>query len=110
MANHLSMAIIDSILPLHQRGWSQRRIARELNIDRETVARHLQAQGLAPKPANAPLGSATPQPESKPANAPLGSPAIEADAKPANAPLGSAIPAEVPPAGGAAAPAPGPRQ
>ena len=33
--------MIDTILSLHQRGWSQRRIADELGVDRETVARHL---------------------------------------------------------------------
>jgi len=31
--------MIDTIRSLHLRGWSQRRIARELGIDRETVAR-----------------------------------------------------------------------
>ena len=41
MANHLEMAHVETILSLHGRGWSQRRIARELGIDRETVARHL---------------------------------------------------------------------
>jgi transposase len=83
------MATIDYILTLHQRGWSQRRIARELNIDRETVARHLRVRGPASKPANAPLGSNPTEPDSKPANAPIGSDAIEATSKPANAPLGS---------------------
>src|SRR6516162_2147470 len=61
MANHLSMATIDFVLTLHQRGWSHRRIARELNIDRETVGRHLQAQGVSAKPANAPIGSDAPK-------------------------------------------------
>ena len=58
MANHLTMALIDSVRTLHQRNWSQRRIARELGIDRETVARYLQAAATESKPANAPLGSA----------------------------------------------------
>jgi transposase len=89
MANHLSMAINDSILALHQRGWSQRRIARELNIDRETVSRHLQGQETASKPANAPIGSGPTESDSKPANAPLGSDPVEARSKPANAPIGS---------------------
>jgi transposase len=44
------MALIDTIQRLHQQGWSQRRIARELQIDRETVARYL-APCEAPKPA-----------------------------------------------------------
>jgi transposase len=73
MANRLKMAVIDSVFTLRQRGWSVRRIARELGIHRETVARHLR-QGQPPaKPANAPLGSAAVPAESKPANAPLGS-------------------------------------
>ena len=97
MANHLSMAINDSIVALHQRGWSQRRIARELNIDRESVARHLRAEETAPKPANAPLGSGPPQADSNPAIAPLGSAPMEATSKPANAPLGSAAVRESPP-------------
>lgn len=53
MANQLTMALIDTIYTLHQRGWSQRRIAEELGIHRDTVARYLQQ----PKPAIAPLGS-----------------------------------------------------
>jgi transposase len=94
MANYLSMATSDYILILHQRGWSQRRIARELNVDRETIARHLQAQHRASQPANAPIGSGTAEAESKPANAPLGSAPSAAESKPANAPLGSADSAE----------------
>ena len=40
MANQLKMALIDTIQRLHQQGWSQRRIARELDIDRNrTTAR-----------------------------------------------------------------------
>jgi len=54
MANQLSVAKMHSILTLHDRGWSQRRIARELGIDRETVARHLRRAGaVAAKPATA---------------------------------------------------------
>jgi len=41
MANQLKMADVQSILTLHARGWSRRRIARELGLDRETVGRHL---------------------------------------------------------------------
>jgi transposase len=58
MANRLTMADIQTILTLHQRGWRNRRIARELNIDRETVAKYLRASACAAKPAKAPLGSA----------------------------------------------------
>jgi transposase len=50
VANQLKMALIDTIQRLRQQKWSQRRIAKELQIDRETVARYL-AQQKAPKPA-----------------------------------------------------------
>lgn len=58
MANRLKMAKIDAILTLHQRKWSIRRIAKELGIHRDTVARHIQDYERGPKPARAPLGSA----------------------------------------------------
>jgi len=41
MSNHLKVAMIDLILSLRRKGWSQRRIATELGINRETVARYL---------------------------------------------------------------------
>jgi transposase len=72
MANLLKMALIETIYSLHQRGWSQRRIARELGIHRETVARHLLGSPPA-KPAIAPPGSQAQSDDSKPANAPSGS-------------------------------------
>ena len=56
MANLLKMALIESIFTLHERGWSARRIARELGIHRETVARHLQQEPVPSKPAIAPIG------------------------------------------------------
>jgi transposase len=65
MANHLKMATIDSILLLHERGWSSRRIAHHLGIHRDTVARCLKQA----KQARAPIGSA----ESKLGQAPIGS-------------------------------------
>jgi hypothetical protein len=52
---------------------SQRRIARELGIDRETVARHLGQFQTGSEPANAPSGSARLNDGSKPAIAPPGS-------------------------------------
>jgi transposase len=39
MANRLKMAKIDAILHLHEQEWSNRRIARELGVHRDTVAR-----------------------------------------------------------------------
>src|SRR5262245_4686036 len=96
MANQLRMALIDSIFMLHQRGWSQRRIARELGIDRATVARHLQQGSPKSKAAIAPLGSTESGSASKPAIAPLGSGALSAESKAAIAPLGSAASEAVP--------------
>jgi transposase len=83
MSNLLKVAMIDTILSLRQRGWSQRRIARELGIDRETVARHLHQHATQAKPANAPTGSHDAEGTSKPANAPLGSTStVPSDATP----------------------------
>jgi transposase len=73
MSNLLKVAMIETILSLRQRGWSQRRIARELGINRETVARYLRQPPAPPKPAIAPLGSSLTEDTSKPAIAPLGS-------------------------------------
>jgi transposase/transposase-like protein len=110
MANQLKMAKIDAILALHLRQWSIRRIAKELGLHRDTVARHIQAWEQQPKQAGAPLGSdaasggcaeakqATPEggaQSSKQATqdgAPLGS----KQATPEGAPLGSAAPAAGP--------------
>jgi len=70
MANLLKMADVQSIVTLHARGWSGRKIARELGIDRETVARHL-ARVADSKPATAPAGISDAS-DSKPASAPAG--------------------------------------
>jgi transposase len=86
MANRLKMALIETIQSLYQRGWSQRRIARELKVDRETVAQHLRDRQDPAKPANAPLGSGNEGDASKPANAPLGS---EQDSSPTPPPIPS---------------------
>ncbi|MCX7806223.1 MAG: hypothetical protein N3A38_13700 [Planctomycetota bacterium] len=39
MANHLKIAQVEAILLLHLRGWSERRIACESGIDRESSNR-----------------------------------------------------------------------
>ncbi len=57
MANVLKMAIVQSIQQLHAAGWSQRRIARELEIDRGTVARYLRPPRPDPNAAISPAGS-----------------------------------------------------
>ncbi len=72
MANLLKVVMVETIVSLHNRGWSQRRIAQELGINRETVARHLRLAADS-KPAKAPTGSGRPRPGSKPAKAPIGS-------------------------------------
>jgi transposase len=51
MANELKMAQHQAIIGLWQRGWSQRRIAAELGIDRETVSRHVKAAAKAAEAA-----------------------------------------------------------
>jgi transposase len=110
VANQLTMADIQAILTLHARGWRNRRIARELNIDRETVAKYIRASACVPKPAKAPIGSevtgeqaaeglarplpAVPFSEERGIVASRSSFLLEAedgDSKPAKAPIGSAL-------------------
>jgi hypothetical protein len=40
MSNVLKVSLQETICTLDRRGWSRRRIARELGIDRETVGRY----------------------------------------------------------------------
>ena len=60
MGNHLKMAKVNAILTLHARGWSNRRIARELGIDRDAVSRHVRGASDNSKAAKAPTGSTCP--------------------------------------------------
>src|ERR1019366_7892828 len=71
--NQLKMDIQQTISTLSRGGWSQRRIARERGIDRETVARYrrLAREVAEPKPANSPAGS-EPTEGPKPATVPPG--------------------------------------
>ena len=62
--NQLNVSLQHSIATLAAHGWSHRRIARELDIHRETVGRHLRLAGS--KPAKVLTGSA-PDPAAKPA-------------------------------------------
>jgi transposase len=94
MSNHLQMALVETILSLRERGWSQRRIAKELGINRDTVSRYLESATDGSKPANAPPGSGDDSNPSKPANAPPGSADDPAESKPANAPPGSSVSAK----------------
>jgi transposase len=70
--NELNVSLQHSILTLAAHGWSHRRIARELAINRETVGRYLRlAQS---KPAISTAGTDAPN-SAKPAISTLGSPA-----------------------------------
>src|SRR5471032_2122472 len=87
--NQIKVSLQQSITALSARGWSQRRIARELQLDRATVGRQLQwAEAnaasnptlgsdaeVAAKPATNPTLGSESDPPSKPASNPtLGSP------------------------------------
>jgi transposase len=79
--NQLKVSIQRSIVALVARSWSQRRISRELKLDRETVARYVKLE--AAKPVTNPAIGSGEEVKSKPAsNLALGSCADEA-AKPA---------------------------
>ncbi|MGC9261542.1 MAG: IS21 family transposase [Phycisphaerae bacterium] len=105
MVNQLKMADTQAILALHAKGWSARRIARELKVDRETVGRHIRLQHEADsKPANAPTGAAVLDQAadgSKPAIAPTGSESVLAGAE-------SSLPAAATPAPAGPVQCPGP--
>ena len=68
--NELNVNLQHSILALSANGWSRRRIARELAINRETVGRYLRL--AQPKPAISTLGSGSDS-DSKPAISTAGS-------------------------------------
>ena len=72
MANQLKVAMRHKITALHEIGWSFRKIARELGVDRETVARYVHMAREVPKPAISTSGS-EPDQGSKPAISTLGS-------------------------------------
>lgn len=66
MANQLKVNQQQAILSLKERGWSQRRVARELSLHRQTVQRYWHSE---PPPAP---GSAPPQVDSKCTISPAG--------------------------------------
>jgi len=63
MANQLKMAVVHAILTLAKLGWSQRRIAQVLGVDRETVARQVHVPPADSKPATNPIPGLEPAPE-----------------------------------------------
>jgi transposase len=97
MANVLNVALIESIQSLHAQGWSRRRIARELGVDRETVGKYVSARSCGQNPPNLPIGSDGPKPATlaglpalEPADQQIGSLTGMEDPKPAtNLPTGS---------------------
>lgn len=96
MANQLKVAAVHAIEVLLERGWSQRRIAGALGIDRGTVARYARSRcppgGPAANPAKAPPGSggSSTEPEAPPAGIGGASGDTSRDSKPATeAPPGS---------------------
>ena len=98
MANRLKVAKVLSVKQLHDQRWSQRRIARELGISRDAVARHLRKAGKSAAPISeegasnkatsekAPTGSqpsgGVPNKATWPTQAPTGSRAQLADDSP----------------------------
>lgn len=84
--NELKVHLQQAIVGLRQQGWSKRRIARELGLDRGTVGKYLRARDS--KPA-IPLTGAECSVDSKPANSLTGSEEI-GDSKPAIVLAGSA--------------------
>ena len=78
MANQIKMAVRDSIVTLYDKGWSQRRIAKALEIDWETVGRHIRLeQPGSSNPAIPPAGV-----EANPAIVPIGKCGRKSDCRP----------------------------
>ena len=56
MASHLKMAQVQAIQALREQGWSRRRIARELCIDRGTVGRYIRLAEVGSPSTGPPAG------------------------------------------------------
>ncbi len=85
--NQLNVSLQHSIVTLSAQGWSARKVARELGLNRETVGRYLRLAADAAKPAIPPIGSPDSK-DPKPAISPPGSEAAVGP-KPAILPIGS---------------------
>ena len=92
MANRLKMNMVQAVVALFEQGWSRRRIAEELGIDRETVTNYLK-RWQDSKPAIVHTGSQD-DIGAKPAILHIGS-AASSEAKPADVHTGS-LPASDP--------------
>lgn len=84
--NQLKVNEQQTIVRLHQQGWSKRRIARELGMDRATVRRYL--AGKEPKSPTPQTGSADPG-DSKPPTPQTGSSEVSDSKSPTNPHTGS---------------------
>lgn len=110
MANILKMAIIQAIQQLHEARWPQRRIARELGINRGTVARYLRLLKADPNAAIPPTGPADPKPATfHGPPAPPGEPSDGSDGSDCNGDSKPAIPPTGPGGGQAVASRPSAR-
>lgn len=93
MTNQIKMAVSDSILALVAKGWSQRRIARELGVNRETVSRYVRLGAAAAVPSLMAVAdgclpvAADSAPSANPAKVPAETEGTQAP-KPANVPTG----------------------
>jgi transposase len=74
MANQLKMAVVHAILTLARLGWSHRRIAQVLGVDRETVARYVHSPPADSKPATNPIPGSEPILNPIPGSAAAGTP------------------------------------
>ena len=101
MVNAVKMAVQEAITAYSRLGWSKRKIARTLGVDRETVGRHLRLAGS--KPAIVPAGTQTSNPAILPAGNDGSNPAI-----PPAGIVGSGPAVEPPAAGTSKVPTPGP--
>jgi transposase len=83
--NQLKVSIQQSIIALADHGWSQRRIARELQLDRSTVAKYLKAEAAKPT-TNPAHGSelVESKPATNPAHGSASDPAANAASNPAH--------------------------
>lgn len=91
MANRLKMATVQSILSLHEKGWSQQRIAQALGIDRGTVSRYVRRAAESAQRDSDPSHPRAGPADSKPAIAPTGSEAFGDQPERGNAPIKSTI-------------------